>query len=153
MFYDNTQGIKPYPNYDEANGNRQWNLEDKTQKIETQWHKTQIIDDSLEQISSIFISCPYPSNFFNNNPDLNVYIHNFSTLANDNTFEIELNGIRCIRGQKIIDTINFSKLGIITFSYLRRREDTENYNFEIKQFKTKTNEETIIPVWHTEGLL
>ena len=88
----------------------------------------------FKQINSIFVPCLYPQDFFNKNPDLNIYVHNFSVLANDETAEIEINNIRCKKGQSTKDTISFLNSGIITFSYLRKRNDIEDYNFEIKQF-------------------
>ena len=89
------------------------------------------------EFNSIYIACPYPQDFFNQNPDLDTYIHNFSTIANNETTEIEINGIRCKKGQSTNNSINFSNLGIITFSYMRKRNDIEDYNFEIKQFCIK----------------
>lgn len=91
----------------------------------------------FKQIDSIFIPCLYPYDFFNENPDSNIYIHNFSVLANNKTIEIELNNIRCKKGQSTKNAICFLNSGIITFSYLRKRNDIENYNFEIKQFCIK----------------
>ena len=151
----NESGIKPYPNSDENNGSKNWNLEDKSYSIKLINHNLDITnynESDYEQIDSIFVSCDYPQDFFDNNPDYKVYTHNFSILANSETAFIKIKNTICFKGQSIINSINFSNLGIITFSYLRKNSDLQNYNFEILQFKRKDIEKEKLPSWHTEKI-